>query len=302
MVWDRITGALQGAQTLATEAVAGVRQAVTTSTMDAIHRDPSQLDGAIAGMGPQAREFYNRLGPTGQENLKGIIAQDARFLPALARAMESGERPGTDGQTRPSALTSLPPGLTNTVLTEMNTDPQFRNRMIETLERDPSKVMDVVGTEAGQDTRFGMALGGQAIRSAINGELNLSSLGGMNMGGMMQGLMSGMLGNLMQGLSGLIQGLMGIFGKIFESITGMLGGDRMVQSVGDAPNGQRPIDQATRFARAHGVNVQGVEYQAQGGEVTPRAAADVTVSADTPMDPARRVLPDPTTGLAAGPR
>lgn len=280
------------------------RQFLTAGAMDSIHRDPSRLDGAIETMGPQAREFYNRLGPTGQENLKGIIAQDARFLPALARAMEQGERPGTNGQNPSSAFTSLPPGLTNAVLTEMNNDAQFRNRMIETLERDPSKLMEEVGREAGQDTRFGMTLGREGIRSAMSGELNLGSLTGGNMGGMMQGLMSGMLGGLMQNLGGLFDGLRQIFGQIMQSITGILGGDRMVQSVGDALPGARPIDAATRFAQTHGVRVQGTEYMARDGEVTTRSVtSDVTVSADTPMDPSRRaVLPDPTTGLAAGPR
>jgi hypothetical protein len=266
-----------------------------------IHRDPSRLDAAMETMGPGAREFYNRLGPTGQENLKGIIAQDARFLPALARAMENGEQPGADGQTRPSALTSMPPGLTNAVLTEMNNDPAFRTRMIETLERDPSKLMEEVGREAGQDTQFGMTLGREGLRSAMNGELNLGALGGMNMGGMMQGLMGGMFGGLLQNFGGLFDGLKEIFGKIFQSLSGMLGGDRMVQSVGDAEPGQRPIDAATRFAEKLGVNVQGVEYQARDGVVADRRA-EVTVSADTPMDPSRRTPTDQTLGMTMGPR
>ena len=293
-----------------TEAASGLidqgRQAVAANVMAEIHRDPSQLDTAIDAMGPQARQFYDRLGPTGQENLKGIIAQDARFLPALARAMEGGAQPGADGQApaspQGSMLTSMPPGLTNVVLTEMNNDPQFRTRMIETLEQDPSKVADVVGTEAGNDTRFGMALGREALGSAVRGELNLGALGGMNMGGMMQGLMGGMFGGLLQNFGGLFDGLKEIFGKIFESLAGILGGDRMVQSVGDAPVGQRPIDFATRMAQISGIAPGGEIYLARNGEVTPRGTTDVTVGADTPMDPSRRVLPDPTTGLAAGPR
>lgn len=296
-----------------TDAASGLvdqgRQAIASNVMAGIHQDPSRLDSAIDTMGPQARQFYDRLGASGQENLKGIIAQDARFLPALARAMETGNRvSGTDDPsatptTPASALMNLPPGLTNAVLTEMNSDPAFRNRMIETLERDPSKLMEVVGAEAGQDTRFGMTLGREGVRSVMNGELNLGSLTGGNMGGMMQGLMGGMMGGLMQNFGGLFDSLRQIFGQIVQSITGMMGGDRMVQSVGDALPGARPIDAATRFAQTHGVRVQGTEYLAREGEVTTRSAtADVTVSADTPMDPSRRVLPDPTTGLAAGPR
>ena len=287
------------------ETIEGGRQAVAANVMADIHRDPTQLDGAIRQMGPQAQQFYERLGPTGQENLKAIIAQDARFLPALARAMEGGQtpQPGADGQTpQPAAtnpLTGLPPGITNAVLAEMNTDAAFRTRMIETLERDPSKLTEEVGREAGQDTRFGMTLGREGIRAVMNGELNMSSLGGMNMGGMMQGMMGGLFGGLMQNFGGLFQGLQQIFGQIFQAIVGIFGGDRMVQSVGTAPDGQRPLDQLERAAHAAQIRNQGTTYVAQNGEVTPRTA-EVAVSADTPMDPTRRVTPDPS--LASGPR
>lgn len=214
---------------------------LSQGVMSQVHQNPALLDDVMGTAPGTAQDFYRALGPSGQENLKGIIAQDANFLPALNKAMEG------DGAS--SQFSKMPAGLVNVVLAEANQDPKFRTQLTDALQNDPSKVMEVVGKEAGQDTQFGMKLGAEGFKSAISGEMDM---GGM--GGALKGMLGGMLGGLMENMGEFFKQFMGMFAQLFGSIMGFFGGDKLMQSVGDKPPGDRPVDQMN--ALAHEIQVQ----------------------------------------------
>lgn len=285
-------GLLNAGQGMLDAGMDRAQEAGRSAALGIIQQNPGQLDTLIEGMGEDANNFYRALGPMGQENLKSLIAQDPAFLPALDKAMAGGGEGGA------SSFTNLPAGMVNTVLAEANSDADFRTQLVSTLESDPSQLMNVVGQEAGQDTSFGLKLGGAGISAAMNGELGMDDLGAG--GGLLSGFASGMMGGLMGSLQGLIQGLMGMFGQLFDSLKGMLGDDMIMQSVGDAPPGQRPADALTAGVDAAAESAGVAERTGTVFTPTDDGGAEAytgapTIGADTPM-----AGPAVTAGVAPG--
>ncbi len=270
------------------------------AALSQIHQNPALLDEVMASKPGGAQDFYRALGPSGQENLKGIIAQDANFLPALNKAME-GDGPS-------SQFSKLPAGLVNVVLAEANQDPKFRAQLTETLQNDPSKVMEVVGKEAGQDTQFGMKLGAEGFKSAMNGEMSLGDMGGM--GGALKGMLGGMLGGLMENMGEFFKQFLGMLGQLFGSIMGFVGGDKLVQSVGDKPPGDRPVDQLKAISENAADNAgvkmpdRGQLYAVNKDGVGPYKPATIEVGETVSMKDAALkdpTLKDPSQRMMAGP-
>ena len=270
------------------------------NTINDVHKNPALLDNLIEIKGGSTQDFYRALGPSGQENLKGIIAQDANFLPALNKAME-GDGPS-------SQFSKMPAGLVNVVLAEANQDPKFRAQLTETLQSDPSKVMEVVGKEAGQDTQFGMKLGAEGFKAAMNGEMSLGDMGGM--GGALKGMLGGMLGGLMQNMGEFFKQFLGMLGQLFGSIMGFLGGDKLVQSVGDKPPGDRPVDQLRAISENAADNAgvrmpdRGQLYAVNKDGVGPYKPATIEVGETVSMKdavPKDPTLKDPSQRMMAGP-
>lgn len=218
------------------------------------------------------QDFYRALGPSGQENLKSIVGQDPAFLPALSAAMQGGADAEGGGQ-----FSNLPSGLVNVVLVEANNDPAFRAKLVDALNTNPDAVMEVVGAEASADMSFGAKLGAESVSAALKGDLDFSTM--MAAGG---GLMNG----LMSGLGGLMESLMGMLGELLGPLKDFFNGDVVMQSVGDALPGERPVD---TVAAEHAGEV--FTSTPDGGVETYDGSGGATVGTDTRMpgaeDPAR---------------
>jgi hypothetical protein len=71
--------------------------------------------------------------------------------------------------------------------------------------------------------------------------MDLGDMGGM--GGALKGMLGGMLGGLMENMGEFLKQFMGMFSQLIGSIAGFFGGDKLMQSVGDKPPGERPFDE-----------------------------------------------------------